>query len=140
MKFPDFPACEACGFKLWNPIIELDHTFVSLYDDGRFPGRCLVSLQLHMEDFDEMGSPGRALFMDEVARVGAAIKKVTGAPRINYAILGNAVPHIHAHVFPRQFERDPVPNSAPWSHPKKVYPLKPASKKKIIKDLLRALL
>jgi diadenosine tetraphosphate (Ap4A) HIT family hydrolase len=86
-----------------------------------------------------MNGPLLMAFMQDVQLVGKAIMQVTGAPRINYAILGNAVPHIHAHVFPRQFDRDPVPNSAPWSHPKKVYPLKEASKKQIIVDLQKAL-
>lgn len=40
MKFPD---CSTCGFRLWNPIAELEFTYVSLYDHGRFPGRCIVS-------------------------------------------------------------------------------------------------
>ena len=131
--------CKECGFELWNPVAELEYSNVALYDDGRFPGRCIVSLNVHEEEFHLMNGPLMQRFMQDVQRVGQAIIEVTGAPRINYAILGNAVPHVHAHVFPRQFPRDPVPNSSPWAHPKKVYPLKPASKEKIIKGLAKAL-
>jgi len=89
-------------------------------------------LKDHHEELHSL-DPGKLIaFMRDVQAAGAAIQKVTGAPRINYAILGNAVPHIHAHIFPRQLPRDPVPNSSPWTHPKKVYPLKEKSKKDII--------
>jgi len=133
-----FPDCPTCGFRLWNPIVELEFTYVALYDDGRFPGRCIVSLQDHMEHLHLMSGPLVQRFMEEVQMVGQAIMKVTDAPRINYAILGNAVPHIHAHVFPRQLPDDPKPNGSPWSAGK-AYPLKPESKADIIARLQGAL-
>jgi len=33
--------------------------------------------------------------------LGDALLKVTGATRINYEILGNSEPELHAHLFPR---------------------------------------
>jgi diadenosine tetraphosphate (Ap4A) HIT family hydrolase len=134
-----FPDCKGCGFRLWNPIAELTHTYVGLYDDGRFPGRCIISLKEHQEHLHTLSVSTLSFFMKEVQQLGEAVMKVTGAPRINYAILGNAVPHIHAHVFPRQFPEDRVPNSSPWSHPAKVWALKPERKVKIIEDLRKAL-
>lgn len=49
-----------------------------------------------------------------VTKVGEVVKGAVGAKRMNYAILGNAVPHVHAHVIPR-FETDPNPNQSPWN-------------------------
>jgi diadenosine tetraphosphate (Ap4A) HIT family hydrolase len=39
--------------------------------------------------------------------VGDALLATTGARRINYEILGNADPELHAHIFPR-FEDEPA--------------------------------
>ena len=36
-----------------------------------------------------------------MAAAGEAVKQVTGAYRINYAMFGNVEPALHAHIFPR---------------------------------------
>ena len=41
-------------------------------------------------------------------RVGSALERIYGALKINYQILGNIVPHVHAHIQPR-FYGDPYP-------------------------------
>ena len=43
----------------------------------------------------------RAQFLEDMARLGDAILRVTGAIRINYEMLGNLEPALHAHVVPR---------------------------------------
>jgi len=40
--------------------------------------------------------------------VSAGLERVYAALRINYAILGNNVPHLHAHIQPR-YHGDPYP-------------------------------
>src|SRR6202011_4183877 len=48
-----------------------------------------------------LGSKGRATYLQDVARLGDAVLTLTGAARINYAILGNQDPPLHTHVIPR---------------------------------------
>ncbi len=36
-----------------------------------------------------------------MARIGDVILSVTGAERVNYEILGNSEPELHAHIHPR---------------------------------------
>jgi diadenosine tetraphosphate (Ap4A) HIT family hydrolase len=60
-----------------------------------------------------LGSQQRAAYMQDVARLGDAVLKVTGAARINYAILGNQDPALHTHVIPR-YADDPRPG---WPFP-----------------------
>jgi diadenosine tetraphosphate (Ap4A) HIT family hydrolase len=48
----------------------------------------------------------QAAFLADMARVGEALRDLTGAARINYAIFGNLEPALHAHVIPR-FETEP---------------------------------
>jgi diadenosine tetraphosphate (Ap4A) HIT family hydrolase len=43
----------------------------------------------------------RRTFLYEMSLLGDAVKAITGAVRINYEILGNQVPALHAHVVPR---------------------------------------
>src|ERR1700759_3729411 len=48
-----------------------------------------------------LGAQQRAAYLQDVARLGDAVLKLTGAARINYAILGNQDPALHTHVIPR---------------------------------------
>ncbi|MCR9116378.1 MAG: hypothetical protein NXI22_05415 [bacterium] len=52
-------------------------------------------------DLNQLASPQREQFLLEMSAVGDAILKVTDAIRINYEMLGNVEPALHAHVFPR---------------------------------------
>ena len=42
-----------------------------------------------------------------MAALGDAVLEATGAERINYEILGNVDPALHAHVIPRHASEDP---------------------------------
>jgi len=47
--------------------------------------------------------------------------EVTGAYRINYGILGNSDPFLHAHIVPRYMtEPEKFRKGLPWSYPKKL--------------------
>lgn len=48
----------------------------------------------------------RLEFLSDMAMIGDALLMVTGARRINYEILGNSEPELHAHIFPR-FDHEP---------------------------------
>lgn len=117
MKFPATKtqaACPDCGFDLWLPIVSLSHSSVGLYSDVRFPGRSIVSLAQHYDHLDEVPPDTLLGFMADVKNCITAIKVVTGAGRVNMAILGNEVGHVHAHLIPRFWGNEPLPNKAPW--------------------------
>ena len=64
-----------------------------------------------------LGSQERTVFLLDLARLGDAVLKTTGAARINYAILGNLEPALHAHVIPRHFDEPEVLRTAhPWAY------------------------
>lgn len=109
--------CPDCGFDLWIPVANLAASVVGLYDDNRFPGRCLVVLREHHEHLALLEPDLLNLFMADIQAVGRALHEVTGAQRINYALLGNAVAHLHAHVIPRFGTHEPRPDRTPWEHP-----------------------
>jgi diadenosine tetraphosphate (Ap4A) HIT family hydrolase len=64
-----------------------------------------------------LGAQERSAFLLDMARVGDALLKVTGAVRINYAIFGNVEPALHAHVIPRYGdEAEKLRVAQPWAY------------------------
>jgi diadenosine tetraphosphate (Ap4A) HIT family hydrolase len=62
-------------------------------------------------------APERARFLLDLARLGDAVLEVTGAVRINYAMLGNLEPALHAHVIPRYaHEPERLRTAHPWAY------------------------
>lgn len=109
--------CDECGFELWTPIWRLNVARAGLYDDARFPGRLIVSLNDHYDHLDEMPSHLLAAFMADVSEASKVLRWSLGADRVNVAVLGNQESHVHAHVIPRK-SSDPRPNHAPWQDPR----------------------
>jgi diadenosine tetraphosphate (Ap4A) HIT family hydrolase len=64
-------------------------------------GYCLLLPDPVVPDLNALRGEARSVFMDELVKLGDAILETTGAKRINYEILGNLEPALHAHVFPR---------------------------------------
>ena len=58
----------------------------------------------HAFHFEDMPSDEMASFMCEVQRAGAALRKVTGAVKINYEMHANSGAHLHIHLFPRYLD------------------------------------
>jgi diadenosine tetraphosphate (Ap4A) HIT family hydrolase len=52
-------------------------------------------------DLNALKTEQRINFLQDMAMLGDALLEVTGAVRINYEILGNTEPALHAHVIPR---------------------------------------
>ncbi len=110
-------ACPTCPFRLYWTIASMRTSTLGLYDDARFPGRCILVLNQHAEHLADLPDTTARLFLADVQAAGRAIRTATSATRINYAILGNVEPHVHAHLIPRGLPGDPMPNDSPWRHP-----------------------
>jgi diadenosine tetraphosphate (Ap4A) HIT family hydrolase len=71
-----------------------------------------------------LGAQERGQFLLDMARLGDALLKITDALRINYAILGNQDPALHAHVIPRYAsEPEALRTQHPWAHNWQTAPL-----------------
>lgn len=71
---------------------------------GRLFGKLYVMPMEHYFHFEDMPETDAAFFMNEVQRVGAALRKVTGAVKINYEMHANSGAHLHIHLFPRYLD------------------------------------
>lgn len=70
-----------------------------------------------MPALNALDESGRSQFLHDMAVLGDALLAVTDAYRINYQILGNLEPALHAHVFPRYLtEPEPYRTSLPQSY------------------------
>jgi diadenosine tetraphosphate (Ap4A) HIT family hydrolase len=80
-------------------------------------GCCLLLPDPVVPDLNALTGDARRQFLDDMARLGDAVLAVTGAERINYEILGNVEPALHAHVIPRLATEDPALRIKPvWLH------------------------
>ena len=130
---------QVCQFELWLPIAQLDVSALGLYDDARFPGRCLLVLDEHFEDLREVPPDLASAFMYDTQRAASAIANVVVPDRLNYAILGNVAPHIHMHIIPRTRRSDPNFGRPPWERSDKPVPLNIQEKNSLILALTEAL-
>lgn len=56
---------------------------------------------------NDLPPAARAAFLTDVALLGDAVTEATGCERLNYLMLCNQVPVLHAHVVPRYADEDP---------------------------------
>lgn len=80
-------------------------------------GYCLLLPDPVVADLNALTGDQRRQFLDDMARLGDGVLAVTGAERINYEILGNVEPALHAHVIPRYASEDADLRKKPvWLH------------------------
>lgn len=70
-------------------------------DGSAYPGFCRVVWNKHVREMSDLADADRALLMNAVYRVEAALRLSLQPDKINLASLGNATPHLHWHVIPR---------------------------------------
>ncbi|TXH10554.1 MAG: HIT domain-containing protein [Spirochaetes bacterium] len=111
----NFMPCKVCGFELYLPIAALQVSQVALYDDARYPGRLIVSLNQHFDHIEEVDPDVFVQFWSDIRACSRALRSLSNVTRVNVALLGNSVPHVHAHVFPRRQRQEQNSNKSPWS-------------------------
>ena len=80
-------------------------------------GYCLLLPDPVVPHLNALSGDARAAFLADMARLGDAVLAVTKAERINYEILGNVEPALHAHVIPRFATETPERRRTPvWLH------------------------
>jgi diadenosine tetraphosphate (Ap4A) HIT family hydrolase len=89
-------------------IAELPGSAVYLHTDQFFPGWSVLVLRRHAIELFELDRGERARLMDEVSDVARALARTFDARKVNYALFGNLLPHVHWHLIPR-LANDPAP-------------------------------
>jgi diadenosine tetraphosphate (Ap4A) HIT family hydrolase len=98
-------------------IARLKSGWAVLGDPQITSGYCLLLPDPVVPDLNALTGDARSQFLADMARLGDAVLAVTGAERINYEILGNVEPALHAHVIPRHTNEAPERRKQPvWLH------------------------
>jgi len=66
-----------------------------------YPGRCIVTLKRHAEEWYELTPEELAGFSSDIARVAKAITEVFPCDKLNYGICGDNNRHLHIHIVPK---------------------------------------
>ncbi|HTT08119.1 MAG TPA: hypothetical protein VMH34_04950 [Gammaproteobacteria bacterium] len=127
--------------RLARVISPLPSGWAVLGDPQILPGYCVLYPDPVVADLHELASDARARFLGDMADLGAAVLTVTGAARINYEMLGNAEPALHAHVIPRySTEPEALRRQPVWLHDWHVAPaFDPARDRPLMARLAAAL-
>lgn len=98
------PLCKAVADpgRSWGPnlVWRFPHSFAVLGPWQFYTGYCMLVSRDHASELSQLGSH-RAAFLDEMATLAAAIEACFRPHKMNYELLGNLVPHLHWHLFPR---------------------------------------
>lgn len=106
-----------------NPslICRVPSGWVMLCDMQYLRGYCILLADPVVSSLNDLDQGQRTQYLSDMAVVGDALMEVTGSSRINYAIMGNSDPFLHAHIVPRYAsEPEEYRHNQPWSYPKSV--------------------
>jgi diadenosine tetraphosphate (Ap4A) HIT family hydrolase len=101
------PACPFCaklaapdGWPADDIVWRFPHSVAVLGPWQFYTGYCVLVGRAHATELSQLG-PARAAFLDEMATLAEAIETTFRPHKLNYELLGNMVPHLHWHLFPR---------------------------------------
>jgi diadenosine tetraphosphate (Ap4A) HIT family hydrolase len=89
---------------LQNLMIEIAKLKVStlyLNKDQTHRGRCIIALDKHVTELFHLSKIELHQFMDDVSRAAEIIQTTFKPNKINYAIYGDLVSHLHFHLVPK---------------------------------------
>ena len=122
--------CSVCSGR-WpasvDRIAELSEGTVYLHTDQFFPGWSVLVLRRHAIELFDLEQGERARLIEDVNDVARALKQAFDARKVNYALFGNLVPHIHWHLIPRLAE-DPAPREPVFAVPHEPVQLRPVDR------------
>jgi diadenosine tetraphosphate (Ap4A) HIT family hydrolase len=102
-------------------ICRLPSGWLVLADMQYLRGYCILLADPVVSSLNDLSREQRADFMLDMASIGDALMKVTGAYRINYAVMGNSDPYLHAHIVPRYSDEPEVYlHDQPWAYPREI--------------------
>lgn len=81
---------------------EFPRSIVTLGPWQYYEGYCVVVARMHVTELFDVPEQERNAILGEVSTMARTIHRVVQPRKINYECLGNQVPHMHWHLFPRQ--------------------------------------
>jgi diadenosine tetraphosphate (Ap4A) HIT family hydrolase len=66
-----------------------------------YQGYCILVARRHATELSQLADGERSAYLDEMCRLARAMEIAFRPHKLNYELLGNQVPHLHWHLFPR---------------------------------------
>lgn len=89
------------------------HSIALLGPWQRYHGYCVLVSRRHERELFDLPEEVRRAYLDEMCLLARAIDRAFGPHKLNYELLGNQVPHLHWHLFPR-YQDDPARLAPVW--------------------------
>jgi len=78
------------------------------YQPEGIVGGCMLLPDPVVPSANDLTEETRGVFFRDMVRLGDALLAATGAERVNYLVLCNQVPELHAHCVPRFVSEEPA--------------------------------
>jgi diadenosine tetraphosphate (Ap4A) HIT family hydrolase len=105
MSSPDCPFCRKLADLATLPADEVVWQFphsVALLGTWQFyQGYCILVARRHATELSQLDESERRAYFEEMCRLAQAIEECFRPHKLNYELLGNQIPHLHWHLFPR---------------------------------------
>src|SRR5947209_11825768 len=74
------------------------------------PGYCILICKKHVRELYHLTLEERSHYVEDLVHSAQALEEVFQPLKMNFQLLGNAVPHLHCHIIPRYYG-DAAPGS-----------------------------
>lgn len=93
LAVPQLPPDEV----LWH----FPHSVAFLGPWQYYQGYCVLVARRHATELHHLNDQERQAFLEEMCLLARAVHQCFQPLKLNYEMLGNQVPHLHWHIFPR---------------------------------------
>lgn len=94
-------------------IHEFENSYLMLGEHQYFRGYCVLVSKGHFKEMTDMPPVMQNGMFQEMMKVSAVLQQEFKPTKMNMCSLGNVVPHVHWHFFPR-YSDDPQFKDPPW--------------------------
>ena len=101
-------AAEQAADEYGYTVADLSLSRLRLAANQFVPGYCVLICARHVREPYDLDAAERARYFEDMMRAAQALDQVFNPVKMNFQLLGNAVPHLHCHLLPRYYG-DPAP-------------------------------
>jgi diadenosine tetraphosphate (Ap4A) HIT family hydrolase len=94
-------------------VADLAVSRLRLADNQGVEGYCLLMSRRHVCKIYDLSEEEQHQYFGDLVRSARTLERVYQPVKMNFQILGNAVPHLHCHLKPRYYE-DSAPGAPIW--------------------------
>jgi diadenosine tetraphosphate (Ap4A) HIT family hydrolase len=84
-------------------VARLSMSVLRLSVNQNAPGYCVLICKRHVREPYELSAQECGQYFEDMMQVGLALERVYQPIKMNFQILGNALPHLHCHIIPRYY-------------------------------------